>query len=1011
MSTVRRAASGPPLSRISSTRAHLVRLGFQHGDEAAADLDRLRDRVGDSADDLLKRLAGSADPDLALRSLADLLPAADRRGGGGDPLAAALCDDERLADRLVAVLGASAALGEWLVRHPDGWRELRGTDPVWSGPHRLRASVLTAVHADAGSDAPVAALPDAEAVDALRVWYRRLLLRLAADDLAGGWRLDEAAQALADLAGATLEGATAIGRARIGADLAVSCRLAVIAMGKTGGRELNYVSDVDVVFAYAPADAADEQDALRVATRLATHVVQVCSAHTAEGTIWPVDVALRPEGKTGPLVRTVASHLAYYQRWAKTWEFQALLKARPVAGDTALGRDYLAAICPLVWAAARREHFVPDVRAMRRRVVDHIPAEVVDRQLKLGPGGLRDVEFAVQLLQLVHGRDDPSVRQHSTLAALEALTARGYVGRTDGAALAESYRFLRTLEHRIQLYALHRTHLVPTDESDLRRLGRALGFFTDPGASVLEHWRQHNHEVRRLHEKLFYRPLLDTVAALPGSELRMSADAARERLAALGYADPRAALAHLETLTAGVSRTAAIQRQLLPALLAWFADGPDPDAGLLAFRTVSESLGRSHWFLRHLRDGGEGAHQLATLLASSRYVTQLVTGAPDSIAMLGDPTELVPRSRGALTAEVAAAQRRQGDPRAAVGAVRAMRRRELFRTAAADVLGLLDVDDVAQRLSDICLVTLGGALRAACRAVEAERRSPLPTRVAIVAMGRLGGHELSYASDADVMFVHVPVAGAGEQDAARAASAVAQEVGRSLAVPGADPPLSVDAGLRPEGKDGPLVRTLASYAAYYARWSSVWEAQALLRADPVIGDPEVCARFAALIEPIRWPTGGLDEDDVLEVRRIKARVDAERMPRGVDPSLHLKLGRGGLSDVEWTVQLLQLRHAHEVPGLRTPAMMEALRAATEAGLLDPGDGATLTSAWHSASRVRNAVLLARGRPGDAIPNDPRERARVAHLLGYPAEAAGRAVDDYLRTARRARAVVERVFWT
>ena len=997
-----------PSARVSTPRAQLVRLGFTDGETAAADLARVTAATGQVAADLVPLLADSADPDLALASLATLLDADAHTDADG--LAQALAGDDRLAARLAAVLGASFALGEWLARHPEHWRELVGPDPVLPSLRELPGLVLSALGADPDDPAPRADLLDGEAVDALRRVYNRLLLRLTADDLTAGWCLDDAGAALAALAGATLEGALAVARTRLG-EAATTCRLAVIAMGKTGGGELNYVSDVDVVFAYAPAPGAAAQAALRAATSLASHLMQVCAAHTGEGTIWEVDAALRPEGRSGPLVRTVPSHVTYYERWAKTWEFQALLKSRPAAGDVALGRAYADAITPLVWEASRREGFVADVRAMRRRVVDSLPTSEADRQLKLGPGGLRDVEFAVQLLQLVHGRSDPCVRQRSTLGALEALTEHGYVGRADGSALAESYRFLRALEHRIQLVRLRRTHVVPTDAADLRRIGRGLGLRADPEAALIEQWRRHTREVRRLHEKLFYRPLLDAVAALPGTGLRLTPDAARERLSALGYADPRAAIAHLEALTSGVSRTAAIQRQLLPALLAWFADGPDPDAGLLAFRKVSESLGRTHWFLRHLRDEGEGAQQLATLLASSRYVTGLVVGAPDSVAMLGDASELRPRSRASLTAEVGAAQRRQGDPREAVRAVRAVRRRELFRTAAADVLGLLDVDTVGNALSDISLVTLGGALRAACRAVEAELRGPLPTRVAIVAMGRLGGREVSYASDADAMFVHVPRVGATEQEATRAASAVAQEVRRSLAVPGEDPPLVVDAGLRPEGKDGPLVRTLASYAAYYARWSSVWEAQALLRADPVIGDLEVCTRFAALIDPIRWPAGGLSQDDVVEVRRIKARVDAERLPRGADPALHVKLGRGGLSDVEWTVQLLAMRHADEVPGLRTPRTVAALAAAVEAGLLEAADGAALSAAWRFASRIRNAVVLARDKAGDSFPSDPRERAGVAHLLGYAPEDASHMVEDYLRTARRARAVVDRVFWS
>ncbi|MDG4865853.1 bifunctional glutamine-synthetase adenylyltransferase/deadenyltransferase, partial [Streptomyces sp. T-3] len=310
--------------------------------------------------------------------------------------------------------------------------------------------------------------------------------------------------------------ALAIARAAAPADAAL-CRLAVIAMGKCGGHELNYVSDVDVIFVGEPADGADENKAMQAATRLASHMMRICSETTVEGTIWPVDANLRPEGRNGPLVRTLSSHLAYYQRWAKTWEFQALLKARPVAGDPELGEEYVETLAPLVWQASERDNFVSDVQKMRRRVVATIPAAEVERELKLGPGGLRDVEFAVQLLQLVHGRSDTSLRSGSTLEALGALAAGGYVGRADAAQLDEAYRFLRAMEHRIQLHRLRRTHLMPEDERDLRRLGRSLGLRTDPVAELNRAWRRHASVVRRLHEKLFYRPLLDAVAQLaPG---------------------------------------------------------------------------------------------------------------------------------------------------------------------------------------------------------------------------------------------------------------------------------------------------------------------------------------------------------------------------------------------------------------------------------------------------------------------------------------------------------------
>jgi glutamate-ammonia-ligase adenylyltransferase len=277
-------------------------------------------------------------------------------------------------------------------------------------------------------------------------------------------------------------------------------------------------------------------------------------------------------------------------------------------------------------------------------------------------------------------------------------------------------------------------------------------------------------------------------------------------------------------------------------------------------------------------------------------------------------------------------------------------------------------------------------------------------------MGRYGGFELSYGSDADVMFVHEPRPGAEQQEASGYAQAVANEVRRLLILPGPDPALEVDADLRPEGKQGPLVRTLDSYAAYYAKWSKVWEAQALLRADSVVGDESLRCRFTEMIDPLRYPAGGLSQDDVIEIRRIKARVDEERLPRGADPTTHLKLGRGGLADIEWTVQLLQLRHAHEVEKLRTPRTLDAVAAASDAGLISGEDAEWLTHAWRTVSRIRNAVTLVRGKPGDHLPRDTREKAAVASVMGYPPGASDELVNDYMRHSRRTRSVVDRVFW-
>ena len=991
-------------TRGETTKGDLARLGFERPGRA---LDQLAG-LGDAAGPLLPLIARSADPALALNALVDVADSTDDR----ERLLREVADDEGTSMRLLSVLGSSAALGDHLRRHPEHWLEL--TDPTLGSTrppaYVLREGLLRAVGADPHDPVPVATLTHAASLDALRVEYRRVLLRLASRDLAHHLGVDDVAAEISDLAAGTLDAALAVARAKVG-EAAHTCRLAVIAMGKCGGHELNYVSDVDVIFVAEAVEGRPEQPALRAATQLAATMMQVCSENTREGTIWPVDANLRPEGKSGPLVRTLSGHAGYYDRWAKTWEFQALLKARPVAGDVELGRQYAELVGPLVWSAAERPGFVEEVQAMRRRVVEHIPARDSERQLKLGSGGLRDVEFAVQLLQMVHGRVDEEVRPPTTLSALARLTERGYVGRQDGRSLHEAYAFLRTLEHRIQLYALRRTHVVPDDEASLRRIGRSLGYVKAPVEELDKRWHYHRREVRRLHQKLFYRPLLSAVARISGDEARLSPEAATARLSALGYEDPKAALRHLEALTSGVTRTAQIQRTLLPVMLQWFAESPGPDAGLFGFRRLSESLGSTPWFLRLLRDEGVAAQRLAQVLATSRYATDLLQRDPEGVSILGQEERLEPLGRAAVQAEMISAAERRDSAQDAVTAIRAIRRRELLRISIADLCVPFGVEEVGYALTDVTSATLEATLAACVRGVEEAQGQEMPTRMAIVAMGRYGGWELGYGSDADVMFVHEPLPGADPQAASSMAQTVANDVRRLLTTASRDPALEVDTDLRPEGRQGPPVRSLESYAVYYGKWSAVWEAQALLRAAPLVGDPGLQDRFRDLIDPKRFPEQGLTDADVVEVRRIKARVDAERLPRGADPATHFKLGRGGLSDVEWTVQLLQMRHAGRIAELRTTKTLEALQVAVEHELLAAEDALGLARAWRFASRARNATVQVRGRPTDQLPRDARERAAVAAVLQYAPGESDAMLNDYLRASRRARAIVDRIFWS
>jgi glutamate-ammonia-ligase adenylyltransferase len=964
---------------------------------AAADLARLGWDT-DAHLELLWSLSRAPDADVALQTMTRL---ADALGGDWQQLNSALRKDRGLRGRLFAVIGSSLALGDHLVANPQSWQLLEGAVTL-PDPAALRR-VFDDCIAEFGTN-PAAVMPR------LRTVYRDQLLILAGLDLASTVE-NEPVPAfstigahLSDIADAALDAALKVAVATVCKEGTPAPRLAVIAMGKCGARELNYVSDVDVIFVGADADA--------VTTRVAGEMMRLAS-----DTFFEVDAALRPEGKHGALVRTVDSHVTYYQRWAKTWEFQALLKARPAVGDAELGAQYIAALMPMVWTACEREAFVPEVQAMRRRVEALVPAEVRDREIKLGKGGLRDVEFAVQLLQLVHGRTDESLHVSSTVDALAALATGGYVGRDDAANLTASYEFLRLLEHRLQLQRLKRTHLLPPaeDEEALRWLARAAHIRPDgthdaQGVLRAEIKRQ-NLRVSRLHAKLFYQPLLESVGPSVGFAPGLTPAAAERQLAALGYEGPQSALTHLSALVNLSGRRGRVQSVLLPRLLDWLSDTPDPDSGLLAYRRISEALSEHRWYLSTLRDESAVAKRLMQVLGTSAYVPELLMRAPEVIQQYGDGPagpKLLDVDPDAVSRALIASVGRHPDPVRAIAAARTLRRRELARVASADLLGMLEVREVCGALTSVWLAVLQSALDVVIRA-NTPADGAVPAKIAVIGMGRLGGGELGYGSDADVMFVCEPNDGVEESRAVKWSVLIAEQVRTLLGTPSADPPLEVDANLRPEGRQGPLVRTLASYEAYYAQWAQPWEIQALLRAHRVAGDMDLGHRFLLMVDKTRYPAGGVSAEAVHEIRRIKARVDAERLPRGADPNTHTKLGRGGLADVEWTVQLLQLRHAHQVPALHNTSTLETLDAIGAAELLAETDVDLLRQAWLTATRARNALVLVRGKPTDQLPGPGRQLNAVAVAAGWHNDDGGEFLDNYLRVTRRAKAVVRKVF--
>lgn len=397
------------------------------------------------------------------------------------------------------------------------------------------------------------------------------------------------------------------------------------------------------------------------------------------------------------------------------------------------------------------------------------------------------------------------------------------------------------------------------------------------------------------------------------------------------------------------------------------------------------------------------------MLSKSRYVSELLERAPESVKLFADPALRVPRDEKAISATMTSVASRHDDVDTAMLAARTVRRTELTRIAIADVLGELDLEGVEKALTDVMAATLQTGLDLAWRAVCDDADARL-TDVTIIGMGRFGGRELGYSSDADVMYVHRPRDGADAGAAQDQALAVVTELRRLAGLAGPDPKLEIDAALRPEGKQGPLVRSLDSYASYYERWSEGWEAQALLRAYPLAGDADLGRAFVDLVDPLRWPEGGISDAAVRRIRTLKARMEAERIPRGADPRTHFKLGRGGLSDVEWCVQLHQLQHAHAHPQLRRTGTISTLRLLAELELMDAHDAEVLADAWTFASRVRNASVLWRGRPVESLPSDLRDAEGIATLLGLPAGDGRQLGEEYRKVSRRARLVVDRVFY-
>jgi [glutamine synthetase] adenylyltransferase / [glutamine synthetase]-adenylyl-L-tyrosine phosphorylase len=761
---------------------------------------------------------------------------------------------------------------------------------------------------------------------------------------------------------------------------------AVIAMGKWGARELNYYSDIDLVFVHEAVDGQDA-DSRAAALNIASRLIATMSAPTFDGPTLNVDADLRPEGSMGPLSRSLDGYVGYYKRWSEAWELQALLKARHAAGDSDLGTRFRAMCDRIIWEEGLDVDALRSIRALKAQAEGG--ARAVD--IKRSRGGIRDIEFAVQLLQLVHGRFDRELRVPSTIAAIEALSRHGYVEADEATRLSEAYRFLRNVEHLLQLRELKQTHTLPTSEDGRDWLGRALGFSTNPVEELDQRLAQVRESARDLHERLYFRPILEALVGL--EDARLDPSAAAIRLEALGYRDVNAATRAVSDLTSGLSRRSRVMHQVLPLMLDWLSQSPDPDLGLAQLRLVMSHTRDHGALITLLQNNPVAGERLCKLLGTGKLLGDLIDRIPEFIPRLADDESIDDmRDREDATVRLIGVIDSRPDEEARIGTIRRFVRRRKLRIAARDVLGGAAPESTLHALSDSADAAVAAALHMICEPED---------RLAIVAMGKWGGQELSYGSDIDLLYIH------GEAAAERG-SQLAGALERVLALPDRHgDAYELDAGLRPEGKKGPLSRSLDSYRRYYKEWVEPWELLALVKARPAGGDGALLSAYFEILEPIVWRKS-LPDSIVRGIRSIKARVESERIPAGEDADFHLKLGPGGLSDVEFLVQLLQLRHGGEISELRVTGTFPALRALRDAELLSSGDYNALHDAYLFCTRARLRLHLQSGHPSDSLPTNPEETARLAVSLGF--KRSGELREQYRRVTRRARRTFESVFY-
>lgn len=895
-------------------------------------------------------------------------------------------------------------------------------------------------------------------LEAMRRFKQREILRIGTRDILGLADMPTTAREFSHLADACVQKCYEIAVAQLAERypaLALGqTSFAVIGMGKLGGQELNYSSDIDLMFVcgdpppHAEKGREEEETSptspLEYAHKLAETIVNALSKNLQNGHLFRVDMRLRPEGRFGALVRTLSSYKAYYESWAESWERQALLKARPVAGDTTLGEAFMEMIAPYVYRRTVTTEFVEDIRRNKLRIEKKAEQEgQAHTNVKVGYGGIRDIEFIVQLLQLELGGRYPLLRTPSTLEALARLRQVGALSAQEAEELADDYRFLRTVEHRLQILYELQTQTLPVDPAERRLLARRLGFHSAEEFDA--EYTRRTRRVRRHFENLFLGDAPRERRTTEGTwaELLVSVDSPESHAAILrrlheaGFIEPERAYTYLKTAIMGsdygLARPEARKefRSLVAALVAACRRTGDPDAALRGIETLAAAMPNAAEFYRLLAEGDEVMDRLCRLGAGSAELVQTLARRLEWLDLLvsEEIIDPAPKSREQSLKELeergllATSPARKSNS-AFWDALALYIQRERLRIGARDVWGEASPLTITRELTTLAEGVLEALLHHAQQIVA---RDLTDTRVlealesvALIGLGKLGGRELGYGSDWDILVVytepsdaeHGKKAPSGPTPAFTAINALAEALlasGEKLRTRGA--PVKLDARLRPEGRFGLLARTVKEYRDYYLHSALTWERQVLTKARPVAGNVQTGRAYLRAAHEALY-SAPLSVQAQEEIRAMKRRIEHERLKLDARYT-DLKLGHGGINDIEFTAQLWQMRVGDRWPQVRVPETVTALHALGGVGAIPAPEAARLVESYVRWTAIRNRLALL-GTSSDTLPTDPRRLRALAVGLGAADEGNLRAEEIFRRQfderMRETRVLVERLFY-